>query len=403
MRLVPAAVAVMAVIGGPAAAQPLPQGGERERPIIEKVGGPGGGGDRGPRMEWPEVDRGGGRERELERPQRTEPREWFRERRETQREEQRRDRGSRMELPETYRGGGRERELERPQRAEPRERFRERREAEREEEQRRDGDWRRGERQQRDDAVRERRQQAEQNREREEERRQGERDKARQAEERKSREEERRQTERDRDRRELEDRAGLKEDRERAEREFQRERERLRLSDRERTLVRDTVVRREREHGVLRDVDFPISVGVHVPRHVRLHPIPVDLVEVVPVYRSYRYFLVEDYICIVDPETYVIAQVIDKKRPAAELAVLELTEWEREYVRRHVSWEDARADVRIKLALGVDIPSAVELHGFSDEVLSEIPKLRRYRYVVVEDDVVICDPDSRDVVLVISS
>jgi hypothetical protein len=356
MRLVPAAIAVMAVIGSPAAALPLPQEGERERPAIEKIGGPGGGGDKGPRMERPEMDRGGGRERELER----------------------------------------------PQRAEPRERVRERREAEREEEQRRDS-GRRGERQQRDDAVRERRQQAEQDRAREEQRGQAERDKARQAEERKPREEERRQTERDRDRRELEDRAGLKEDRERAEREFQRERERLRLSDRQRTRIRDTIVRREREHGVLSDVDFPISVGVPVPRHVRLHPIPVDLVEVVPVYRSYRYFLVEDYICIVDPATYAIVQVIDKKRPAAELAVLELTEWEREYVRRHVSWEDARADLRIRLALGVDIPSAVELHGFSDEILSEIPKLRRYRYVVVEDDVVICDPESRDVVLVISS
>jgi hypothetical protein len=412
MRFIPAAVAVMAVIGGPAAAQPLLQEGERERPVIEKVGGPGGGGDRGRRTEWPEVDRGGGRERELERPrwrerelerpQRAEPRERFRERREAEREELRRDRGPRMEWPEMDRGAGRERKLERPQRAEPRER----REAEREE-LRRDSDRQRAERQQREDAVRERRQQAEQDRERERAANQAEERRAREEErrrvERDRQAEERRQAERDRDRREREDRAGLKQDRERAEREFERERERLRLSDRERTRIRDIIVQREREHTVLRDVDFPVSVGVHVPRHVRLHPIPVDLVEVVPVYRSYQYFTVEDYICIVDPETYAIVQVIDKNRPAAELAVLELTEWERDYVRRHVNWEHARADVRIKLALGVDIPSGVELHGFSDEILSEIPKLRPYRYVVVEDDIVICDPETRDVVLVISS
>jgi hypothetical protein len=377
MRFIPAAVAVMAVIGGPAAAQPLLQGGERERPGIEKVGGPAGGGDRGRRMEWPGIDRGGGRERELDRPR------------------------------------GRERELERPQRAEPREQMRERREVQREE-QRRDSDRQRVERQRREDAVLERRQQAEQDREREraadqaeerrareEQRRQLEHDNGGQAPEHQLRSEERRQAERDRDRRELKGRAGLKEDRERAQREFERERERLRLSDRERIRIRDTIVRRDRERGVLRDVDFPISVGVHVPRHVRLHPIPVDLVEVVPAYRSYRYFIVEDYICIVDPESYVIVQAIDKKRPAAELAVLELTEWEREYVRRHVSWEDARADVRIKLALGVDIPTGVELHTFPDEILSEIHKLRRYRYVVLENDVVICDPETREVVLVI--
>jgi hypothetical protein len=374
MRLVPAAIAVMAVIGGPAAAQPLPQGGERERPPIERDGRPGVGGDRGPRMEWPEGDRGAGRERALER---------------------KTDRAV-------------ERGQERPQRAEPREP----RKAQREE-QRRESDRPRAERQQGEDAVRERKQQAEQDRDREraanqaeeqrareEERRQAERDDARQAEERKLREEERRQAERDRDRRVLEDRAALKEDRERAEGELERERERLRLSDRERIRFRDTI---EGEHGVLRDVDFPISVGVQVPRHVRLHPIPVDLVQVVPAYRSYRYFIVEDYICIVDPETYVIVKVIDKKRPAAELEVLELTEREREYVRRHISGENARGDVRIKLALGVDIPSGVELHRFSDEILSEIPKLHRYRYVVVEADVVICDPETRDVVLVISS
>jgi hypothetical protein len=381
MRLVPATVAVMTVIGGTAAAQPLLQGGERERPAIEKGGGPGGGGDRGPRMEWPDVHRGAGRERALER--------------------------------QTDRAV--ERDQERLQRAEPREQVRERREAQREK-QLHDSERQRAERQQREDAVRERKQEVEQDRQREraanqaeerrareEERRGAERDKARQAEERKLHEEERRQAERDRDRRELEDRAALKEDRERAEREFERERERLRLSDRERIRSRDIIVRREREHRVLRDVDFAISVGVHVPRHVRLHPIPVGLVEVVPAYRSYRYFIVEDYICIADPETYVIVQVIDKKRPAAELAALELSEWERDYVRRHASWEDARADVRIRLALGVDIPSGVELHGFSDEILSDIPKLRRYRYVVVEDDVVICDPETRDVVLVVSS
>jgi hypothetical protein len=157
-----------------------------------------------------------------------------------------------------------------------------------------------------------------------------------------------------------------------------------------------------REHRVYRDVDFAISVGIHVPRRIRLYPVPVTLVEFIPAYRSYVYFVVDDYICIVDPDTRVIIEVIDRRRPAVELAVIDLTEAQREFVVRHVDWDHARADVRIKLALGVDIPRRVELHAFPEVIVEEVPILRDYRFVTVEDNVLICDPETRDVVLVVS-
>ena len=56
--------------------------------------------------------------------------------------------------------------------------------------------------------------------------------------------------------------------------------------------------------------DFSINVGVAVPRTVKLYSVPEEVVILVPAYRSYRYFLIDDRICIVDPETFEIVDVI---------------------------------------------------------------------------------------------
>ena len=59
------------------------------------------------------------------------------------------------------------------------------------------------------------------------------------------------------------------------------------------------------------DIDVDVSVGVAVPRTVLLHPVPVDIVEIVPAFRHYRYFvLANGEIVIVDPATFVVVYVI---------------------------------------------------------------------------------------------
>jgi hypothetical protein len=61
-----------------------------------------------------------------------------------------------------------------------------------------------------------------------------------------------------------------------------------------------------------------------------------------------------------------------------------------------------RANVRIQLALGAEIPRDVELMSFPAEVVDHVPDLKDYRYVVIEDQVVVCDPKDRGVSLVIT-
>src|SRR5262249_15127925 len=59
------------------------------------------------------------------------------------------------------------------------------------------------------------------------------------------------------------------------------------------------------------NVKFDYHVGHRIPRHVRLFAIPAAVFAFFPYYEDYSYFVVDDDICIVDPRTYVVVDVID--------------------------------------------------------------------------------------------
>jgi hypothetical protein len=176
---------------------------------------------------------------------------------------------------------------------------------------------------------------------------------------------------------------------------------RVEATNEQRTRVRERLFRehradRNRDKDRIRGIR-PI-VGVHIARHHRLHRLPLWVVEFAPIYRGYSYVWIEDTICIVDPETYVIVDVLPASSQRADLT---LTPDQMRFVYAEVP-KDTSVDVRIRLALGAEIPRNVALYTFPDHVLARIPKLASYRYVVVDDEVVIVDPADYAVVLVIS-
>jgi hypothetical protein len=60
------------------------------------------------------------------------------------------------------------------------------------------------------------------------------------------------------------------------------------------------------------DIDIDINIGVAVPRTVVLHPLPPRIIEIVPAYRGYVFFILADgTIVIVHPTTLVIVAVIN--------------------------------------------------------------------------------------------
>jgi hypothetical protein len=67
----------------------------------------------------------------------------------------------------------------------------------------------------------------------------------------------------------------------------------------------------ERHRSEAREtVNVQVEVGRPVPRSVRLFVIPEEIVDIVPQYRHYRYFIVGDVVLIVDPDRFVIVDVL---------------------------------------------------------------------------------------------
>jgi hypothetical protein len=63
---------------------------------------------------------------------------------------------------------------------------------------------------------------------------------------------------------------------------------------------------------------------------------------------------------------------------------------------------EPRANVRVRLALGAEVPRNVELLAFPNLVVAQLPELEGYRYIVAENDIVIVEPRERGVALVIT-
>jgi len=179
---------------------------------------------------------------------------------------------------------------------------------------------------------------------------------------------------------------------------------RVQVSEQERTGVREHLLR----DGKLQKtrLDIRVSVGTRVPRSVRLLPLPVAIIDLAPGYRGYSYIVLEDErICVVDPRTYDVVDVIEVGSQRAERpqqrAALSLSQEQMRFISANVPREP-RSDVRVRLALGAEVPRDVELLAFPREVTSRIPELQGYSYVVAENDIAIVDRNERGVVLVIT-
>ena len=84
----------------------------------------------------------------------------------------------------------------------------------------------------------------------------------------------------------------------------------VQLSENQRSQIKTIIGRGSGPRLSRSNVDFSISVGTRVPRSVHFVTLPEEIVLIVPQYRGYDYFLIEDEIVIVDPRTLEIVAVI---------------------------------------------------------------------------------------------
>ena len=158
-------------------------------------------------------------------------------------------------------------------------------------------------------------------------------------------------------------------------------------------------------HARIANARFARRIGTRIPRSVRLFVVPAAVVSIFPDYRDYRYVVVEDEIYIVDPGTYEIIDVMDEDLPppadTSQVAQLTLTPAERALVLDSISPDFPETDVRLRLALGAEIPARVELNEFAPIVLDNVPRLRDLRFIVTQGSVVIVDPRDRSIELML--
>ena len=183
---------------------------------------------------------------------------------------------------------------------------------------------------------------------------------------------------------------------------------RVQLSEQQRTNVQETILK-EPNVNRISQVNFSINIGTRVPRSVRLAPLPASVVSLVREYRNYRYFVANDEICIVDPNTYEIIEVIPASTRTAQgegrgsMGRLSLTEQEKRIILDNV---DLRADSTLALSSvgeGSPVPRGARLETFPETIVQEVPKVRGYMFFTTEDRVAIVDPHGTKVQLMIEA
>lgn len=157
----------------------------------------------------------------------------------------------------------------------------------------------------------------------------------------------------------------------------------------------------------VRNVNFSISVGTVVPRTVTLRPLPTTVVEIVPQYRGYDFFVVREDIVIVEPRTHEIVDVIERSGPSHAQAEsrstrkLSLSKHQREIIHKHASRRHVTTGTTTRveeIEVGRPLPESVEVETFPDDVYREVPEVRSYRYIRRNDNIYLVDPGDRRVI-----
>ena len=183
---------------------------------------------------------------------------------------------------------------------------------------------------------------------------------------------------------------------------------RVQATDQQRRDVSQRIFRDRRAQRISRNqLKVPLTVGSRIPRRHRLHRFTPALLAAIPIYAAYRYIIIDDTICVVDPDSYAIVDVIPASieqagPPPSSGRALALSAGQMQCVYGSVPKDRARADLRVRLGLGAEIPRRVRLFAFPTDALTCSPDLERYRYIVVDNDVVVVDPADYEVALVIS-
>jgi hypothetical protein len=155
---------------------------------------------------------------------------------------------------------------------------------------------------------------------------------------------------------------------------------------------------------------FSVSVGTVIPRSVRLYDVPDDVIAIYPRFRGDKFVLVEDEIVVIEPGSRRILATLPRsggRSVTTGSAVhsdhrIRVSADDRQTIRTVVLRDrSCHEEFRLDFSIGIPLPRSVHVCDFPDTLVSEVPAIRSYRYVVRGDDVVVVDPDESRIVEVI--
>ena len=178
---------------------------------------------------------------------------------------------------------------------------------------------------------------------------------------------------------------------------------RVQLTEEKRTNVSQTILK-DRNVNRATNINVSINVGTRLPRSVHLVALPASVIEIVPEYRSYSYFVKDDQICIVDPNSYEIVEIIPASGQVATRngpATLVLSDEERSIVLREVDMSGGSTLGLGAVTEGSDVPRDVKVRTFPETVVQKVPKLKGYSFFTAENRLAIVDQQGSKVQLVL--
>ncbi len=218
----------------------------------------------------------------------------------------------------------------------------------------------------------------------------------------------------------------------------------VRLDERQQSRVREIIDQRG-VRGIPRN-EFNVQIGAVAPPSVQFYPLPPEVVSIVPQYRGYDFVRVEDEIAIIDPGSRRVVSMLGAEGPLPGGPGFEERQggygaYERREGGRYGSMQReegrygarggrrgeaygyaprVRLDARQERALygsvmreahqnlrqvcvrvGERVPQSVDLEPVPRNIAADAPDIERYDYFILNDQVVLVDPDSRVVVDII--
>lgn len=95
-------------------------------------------------------------------------------------------------------------------------------------------------------------------------------------------------------------------------------------------------------------------------------------------------------------QTTIIQQQPSVMPPAS--TTLQITPEQRTIIQKRIGTRHPTASIKQRVTVGATLPADVELVPLPDDLYTEMPTMRNYRYIVVGDEIVLVEPQTRRVI-----